>query len=172
MDRRDFLAGAGGSLAATLAGCFKGLSGGESPQTGDAESTTRFLEEDETPESAGARKFLAAVDEQTNGVYRTREDGETERIGRFSEAGDVWIVHYYGQPTARGLFLEEIEALAIAFVSHRPDGVSLDARSLHECTTGTWGVRAETAAAYEDGEIDRIEFVDRVQERAEIVNNC
>lgn len=172
MDRRDFLAGAGGSLAATLAGCFEGLSGGESPQTGDEESTTQFLKEDETPESPGAREFLAAVDEKTNGMYRTREDGETERIGRFSEAGDVWTVHYYGQPTGRGIFREEIEALAIAFLSHRPDGISLDARSLHECTTGKWGVRAETAAAYENGEIDRIEFVDRVQEEAEVLNSC
>lgn len=187
MNRRGYLTGAVGYLAATLAGCLRGTpredwensegdgetSGGGCAQSlataGDDEG--RFLEANETPESAGARELLATVEAETEGLARFT-DGDTERVG-FSEGADVWALRYRGAPHAGAdRFREEIAALAAAFASNRPDGVSLTATSLHECTTGTWHVCADTAAAFDRGELDREAFVDRVWEDAETENDC
>jgi len=136
------------------------------------DSASRYLKEDETPESAGAREFLGVVAEETDGLARFKGDGDTWRVG-FSEGDETWEIKYRGNPhSGDDRFREEIAELSTAFASHRPDGVSLEATSLHECTTGTWQVRADLAAAYERGELDRTAFVDRVQETAETVNNC
>lgn len=181
------------SLAAMLAGCVGGSPGEEStdgtpgeessdgtpeeesrgcPQTDD-DPEDRFLKEGETPESAGAQEFLATVKEVADEMYRFKGSRDSYRIG-FSDAGVVWEIKYIGNPhTGDDQFREEIAALATAFVSNRPDGVSLEATSAHvECTVGYWQVCADTAAAYESGDLDRATFVDRVHERAEIVNNC
>lgn len=172
MDRRGFLTGAGASLVATVAGCLGGTSGGDRRDGPQNDSMERFLEAGETPESAGAREFLATVEEETDGLTRFTDDDNTERIG-FSDDGDTWEIRYHGTPHAgEDRFREEIAELSTGFASNRPDGVSLAARSLHECTTGTWQVRAETAAAYERGGLDREAFVDRVHETAEITNDC
>ena len=180
MDRRLFLAGAGASLVATLAGCLGGTSGEntsgrecrESTLNHDNNSEERFLEEGATPGSTGAREFLATVEEETDGLTRFRGDGDTWRIG-FSEEGNTWEIKYRGTPHGgEDRFREEIAKLSPAFASNRPDGVSLAATSLHECTTGTWHVCADPAGAYERGELDRETFVDRIHENAEVVNNC
>ncbi len=185
MERRTFLAGAGASLATTLAGCLGVTPGEETPGEGtpggecrestlnhDSESEERFLEEGASPESPGAREFLATVEEETDGLTRFRGDGDTWRIG-FSEEGDTWEIKYRGTPHAgEDRFREEIAELSTAFASNRPAGVSLAATSLHECTTGTWRVCADTAGAYERGELDRKTFVDRVHGNAEVVNDC
>lgn len=132
----------------------------------------RFLRENETPESAGAKQLLATVEEETDGLAWFTDANNTGRIG-FSEAGDTWEIRYRGTPhVGDDRFREEIAELATTFASNRPDGVSLKATSFHECTTGTWHVCAGTAAAYERGELDRKAFVDSVYERAEVVNNC
>jgi len=87
--------------------------------------------------------------------------------------GDTWEIHYRGTPhVGEDQFRAELRELATAFASNRPDGVSLEATSIHECTTGMWHVCAETAVAYERGQLDRRRFVDRIHARAEIVNNC
>lgn len=166
MHRRAF-------LAATLAGC-PGFSSGDGsggrPQ--DDDPTGGFLREDERPESAGAEEFLATVEGVTDGLARLKREGDTRRIG-FREDADTWEIRCRGAPYAGDAgFREELAELSTAFASHRPDGVSLEARSLHECTTGDWQVRAGVAAAYEGGELDRQPFADRVHERAETVNNC
>lgn len=185
MDRRVFLAGTGLSVAATLAGCLGETPGEGTPGEGtsdvecrentlnhDDDSEERFLEEGKTPESPGAREFLAAVEEETDGLTRFRGDSETFRVG-FSEEGNTWEVKYRGTPHGGGdRFREEIGELSTAFASNRPDGVSLAATSLHECTTGTWHICADTAGAYDRGELDRATFVDRIQENAEVVNDC
>lgn len=92
------------------------------------------------------------------------------RIG-FSDAGQVWEIKYYGPPRVE--FREEIATLSTAFVSNRPDGVSLEATSLEvDCETKYWQVCTDTAAAYERGDLDRTSFVDKVYEKSEVVNNC
>ncbi|MEF8813790.1 MAG: hypothetical protein V5A55_08230 [Halovenus sp.] len=175
MNRRAFLTGAGASLAAALAGCLGEASGEgceDSLQTDEDDSMGRFLGEDETPENTGARKLLTTVEEVTDGVTRFTDANNTERIG-FSEDGDTWEIRYRGTPHAgEDRFREEIAELSTTFASNRPDDVSLMARSLHECTTGTWHVCADTATAYERGQLDRKTFVDRVYGTAEVVNNC
>lgn len=170
MRRRELLSSCCLALSG-LAGCTEDEGeDGEPPQNDD--SLSRFLAEDETPESAGAEEFLAVVEEETDGLMRYEGDGDTRRIG-FSEDGDTWEIRYDGTPHGgEDRFREEIAELATAFASHRPDGVSLEVTSLHECTTGTWRVSADLAAAYERGELDRETFVDRVLEGAEVVNNC
>lgn len=188
MNRRGCLTGAAGCLAATLAGCLRGTPGenGETPgedgkvaEEGCAQSLAtagddedRFLVANATPESPGARELLATVEAETDGLTRFTDDDGTERIG-FSDAGDLWELRYRGTPHAgEDRFREEIAALAATFASNRPDGVSLTAASLHECTTGTWHVCAEAAAAFDRGELDREAFVDEVWETAEIENDC
>jgi len=173
MDRRGFLAGAGLSLAALLAGCTEDDEASqESPENGD-DTEKEFLEEGETPESPGAEAFLETVAEVTGGRTGFSRADDTWRI-RFSEAGDTWTIEYYGEVVGSDEeFREEIAALATAFVSHRPDGVSLEATSAHvECTVGKWWVSAETAAAYDRGELDRETFIDTVYESVETENNC
>lgn len=173
MQRRVFLAGAGTPLAVTLAGCpesFSGDGSGGRPQ--DDDPTGGFLREDERPESAGAEEFLVTVEEVTDELARFKRESDTRRIG-FSEDGDTWEIRCRGAPHAGDAgFREELAESSTAFASHRPDGVSLEARFLHGCTTGDWQVRAGVAAAYEGEEPDRQPFVDRVHERAETVNNC
>jgi hypothetical protein len=175
MERRSFLAGAGGSLAATLAGCLEERAEAdceERLQDDDTTSEEQFLQEGERPESEGAEEFLATVAEVTGG--RTGFDGrdDTWRI-RFSETEGLWTIEYFGAVGGNeDRFHEEIAALAIAFATHRPAGVSLKATANHECSTGTWHVCAETAAAYERGDIDRETFAERVQRTAETMNNC
>jgi len=182
MDRRGFLSGAGASLAATLAGCLGGMSEGDKGSPGgdcrlrlernENDSMKRYLEKNETPDNAGARDLLATVEDETDGLAIYTGPDNTDRVG-FSEAGDTWELKYRGTPHAgEDRFQEEIAELATTFASKRPDGVSLVATSLHECTTGTWHVCAGTVAAYERGELDRQKFLDRVYESAEIVNNC
>lgn len=175
MKRRTYLAEAGGSLVVTLAGCL-GETGQadceERLQDDEAASEPQFLEEGERPESEGAEGFLTTVAEVTGG--RTGFDGrnDTWRI-RFSETGDIWRIKYSGAVGgSEDRFHEEITALAVAFATHRPAGVSLKATANHECTTGTWHVCAETVAAYDRGGINRETFVERVQGTAETVNNC
>lgn len=188
MNRRRYLTGAVGCLAATLAGCLRGAPGGDGGASGEDGETAeegcaqslatvgdgsedRFLEADETPERPGARELLATVEAETDGLTRFTDD-DTERVG-FSDAGDVWELRYRGTPHAGAdRFREEVAALAAAFASNRPDGVSLRATSLHECTTGTWHVCADTAAAFDRGELDRESFVDRVWDTVETENNC
>lgn len=175
MERRAVLAGVWSSLAATLAGCLGAPSAAdcrESLQTDDDDPEERFLEDGEPPESAGAREFLRTVAELTGGRTGFGGRNDTWRV-RFSEAGDTWEISYRGTPHAGDdRFRAEIGGLATAFAANRPDGVSLQATSIHECTTGRWHVCAETAAAYERGELGRRRFVDRVHARAEVVNNC
>ncbi|WP_144797376.1 hypothetical protein [Halorubrum depositum] len=183
MNRRGCLTGAAGCLAAALAGCLRGTPGeegddGDTADSGCAQTPAtagdgeeRFLAANETPENPGARELLAAVEAETDGVTRFTDDG-VERVG-FSEGGDVWEIRYHGALHAgEDRFRDEISALSAAFASNRPDGVSLRATSLHECTTGTWHVCAETAVAFDRGELDREAFVDEVWEAAEIENNC
>lgn len=175
MDRRSLLAGAGAALVAASAGCLGGSSdsaSGTSPRTDGANGTERFLAADETPESGAARAFLATVREETDGLYRFTDEADTERKG-FRQGERTWELLYYGTPhTGDERFREEIAVLATAFASHRPDGVSLSAESYHECTTGTWRVTADTAAAYDAGELDRETFLQEVYETAEVVNDC
>ncbi|OYR44615.1 MULTISPECIES: hypothetical protein [unclassified Halorubrum] len=188
MNRRGCLSGVAGCLAATLAGCTRGApdedggtagDGAETPGTGCAQDPAtagddeeRFLAANETPESPGARELLAAVEAETDGLTRFTDDDGTERVG-FDEGGDVWELRYRGAPHAgEDRFRGEISALSAAFASNPPDGVSLWATSLHECTTGTWHVCAEAAAAFDRGELGREAFVDRVWDTAEIENNC
>lgn len=171
MRRRTLLSSC--CLAASgLAGCVEFEEEPEAtPQTDDDEDSP-FLEEGETPESDGAEKFLETVAEVTGGRTGFNGNDDTWRI-RFSEEGDTWEIRYNGTPhSGEERFREEFAELAIAFASHRPDGVSLEARSGHECTAGHWQVSADDAAAYEHGDIDRDTFVDRIEESAEIVNNC
>jgi hypothetical protein len=171
MDRRTFLAGTKLPLAAVLAGCPEDDEvSQDSPEDDDSEEED-FLEEGETPESDGAREFLITVAEVTGGRTGFHGNDDAPRI-RFSEDGDTWTIKYYGDSISGEPFREEIGELSTAFMSHRPDGVSLEAVVLHECTTGTWEVRADTAAAYERDELDRKEFVDRVFETLEKENNC
>lgn len=180
MNRRACLAGAAGCLAATLAGCLGG-SGADGGPPNDgcarslstaADSEKRFLEASETPESPAARELLTIVETETDGPTRFTDDDGVERIG-FSDAGDVWVLRYRGTPHAgEERFREEVAALAAAFASHRPDGASLRATSLHECTTGTWHVCADAAAAFGRGELDREAFVDSVWDTAETESNC
>lgn len=170
MDRRGYLTGVGASLVAMLSGCTE--TEGESrsrPQNGDSEE--QFLEEGETPESPGAREFLATVAEVTGGRTGFHGRDDTWRI-RFSEDGDIWKIKYYGTTLSGEPFREEIAELSIAFTSHRPDSISLEAVVLHECMTGSWEVSADTAAAYELEELDRKAFVDRVYGTVETENNC
>lgn len=168
MNRRGFVTGGGASLAATFAGCLgvdKGTAKDDSGTSGEDcrdslessdDSMERFLKEDETPESAGTRELLATVEEETDGLTRFTDANNTGRIG-FSEDGDTWELRYRGTPHAgKERFREEIAELSTTFALNRPDGVSLVAMSLHECTTGTWHVCADTAAAYERGELDRV----------------
>ena len=181
MNRRACLTGTAGCLAAMLAGCLGGPSGadGGPPSEGcaqrlatAADSDERFLGASETPESPGARELLATVEAETDGPTRFTGDDGVERIG-FSDAEDIWVLRYRGTPHAgEERFREEVATLAAAFASHRPDGASLRATSLHECTTGTWHVCADAATAFERGELDREAFVDAVWDTAEIENNC
>lgn len=175
MHRRAVLAGVGASLPAAFVGCLGAPSAAdcrESLQTDDDDPEERFLDDGESPESDGAREFLTTVAEVTGGRTGFEGTDDTWRI-RFSEAGDTWEISYRGTPHAGDeQFRAEIGTLAVAFAANRPDGVSLEATSIHECTTGRWHVRAETAAAYERGELGRRRFVDRVHARAEVVNNC
>jgi hypothetical protein len=171
MDRRSFLAGTGLSFAALLAGCRGDDEvSQDSPENDDGEEEN-FLEEGETPESDGAREFLSNVAEVTGGRTGFHGNDEAPRI-RFSEDGDTWTIKYYGDSISGELFREEIGELSTVFTSHRPDGVSLEAVVLHECTTGTWKVNADTAAAHVRDEVGRKEFVDRVFETLETENNC
>lgn len=170
MERRVFLAGAGVPLAAILTGCTGPEKASQNrPQSDDSEE--RFLEAGETPESPGAREFLAIVAEETGGRTGFHGGDDTWRI-KFSEDSDTWEIRYYGTTLSGNQFREEIAELSTAFASHRPDGVALEATVLHECTTGHWEVRAETAAAYDSEELDRDEFVARVYESVETENNC
>jgi len=190
MHRRGYLTGAAGCLAATLAGCLRGAPGGDGGTAGEdgddgetagegcaqslatvGDDEKRFLAANETPESPGARELVATVEAETDGLTRFTDD-DAERIG-FSEGEDVWEIRYRGAPHGGAdRFREEVAVLSTAFASNRPDGVSLTAKSLHECTTGTWHVCAADAAAFDRGELDREAFVDRVQENAEVENNC
>lgn len=175
MDRRGFLAGIGGTLMATIAGCFGGTAAADCEQnlqTEAADAEDRFLDEGETPESDGAVEFLTTVAEVTGGRTGFDGDEDTWRI-RFGETDALWMIEYYGDvASGNDRFREEIAALATAFASHRPDGVSLKATAIHECTTATWHVCADTAEAYEQGDLDRETFVERVHETAESENNC
>jgi len=188
MNRRGCLSGVAGCLAATLAGCLRGAPGedggtagddAETPETGCAQSPAtagddeeRFLAANETPENPGARELLTAVEEETEGLTRFTDDDGTERVG-FSDGEGVWELRYRGAPhSGSDRFREEIATLSAAFASDRPEGVSLRATSLHECTTGTWHVCAETAAAFDRGALGREAFVDRVWDTAEVENNC
>jgi hypothetical protein len=189
MNRRVLLAGVGTSLVATAAGCLgestdengapteaddgtPGTDCSESIEISDDDSLERFIKVNEAPESAGARKLLAAVENGTDGLMYYKGSLDTGRLG-FNDAGETWELRYRGAPHVdEERFREEIAELATTFASNRPDGVSLTATSLHECTTGTWHVCAETAAAYESGELDRESFVDSVHETAEFVNDC
>jgi len=171
MDRRAFLAGTGLSFAAVLTGCTEDDEVSQDRPENDDGKEEDFLEEGETPESDGAREFLTTVAEVTGGRTGFHGNDDAPRI-RFSEDGDTWTIRYYGDSISGELFREEIGELSTAFTSHRPDGVSLKAVVLHECTTGTWEVSADTAAAYERDELDRKEFVDRVFETLEKENNC
>ncbi|MEF8757508.1 MAG: hypothetical protein V5A33_04655 [Halobacteriales archaeon] len=176
MNRRGFLAGAGASLAAALAGCLGEGTGevdcSESLQDDAADSEEQFLQEGHQPESDDAEEFLATVAEVTGGRTGFEGRNDTWRIG-FGETDEVWTIRYSGNVGgSNDRFREEIVALATAFAAHRPDGVSLKATANHECTTGTWHVCADTAAAYERGELDRETFVERVQGTVETINNC
>lgn len=173
--RRTFLAGAGGSLAVTIAGCLGRTAEADCEERlhdGETASEEQFLQEGERPESEGAEEFLTTVAEVTGG--RTGFDGrdDTWRI-RFSEMVDIWIIKYFGEVgESNDRFQEEITALAIAFTKHRPAGVSLAATASQECMSGTWHVCTEIATAYERGELNRETFIERVQATAETVNNC
>lgn len=177
MDRRTCLVQAGTSLVATLAGCLgePETSEEDCPECGSSEDTdseAQFLEEGQRPESEGAEAFLTTVAEVTGGRTGFEGRDDTWRV-RFSETDETWTIEYYGAVAGSDdRFREEIAALATAFATHRPDGVSLNATAIHECTTGTWHVRAETAAAYERGDIGRETFIDRVQATAETENDC
>ena len=171
MDRRAFLAGAGLSLAAVFSGCSGDDEASRNSPANDDGEEAAFLKEGETPESDGAREFLVTVAEVTGGRTGFRGNDDAPRI-RFAEDGDTWTVEYYGDYLGGELFREEIEALSTAFTTNRPDGVSLEAVVLHECTTGTWEVSAGTAAAYEREELGRDAFVERVYETVEKKNNC
>lgn len=168
MDRRSLLAAAGTTLAATLGGCSE--SGGGS-RAGDGGGTPRFLRAGATPESEAARSFLATVRAETEGLYRFTGDDEADRKG-FRAGADSWTLLYHGRPHVPDAFRAEVGTLATSFVETRPDGVSLRAESYHECTTGEWGVRADTAAAHDRGALDRAAFVDEVRSRAEITDGC
>jgi hypothetical protein len=171
MDRRAFLAGAGLSITAVLAGCTGDDEGSqESPENGDDEEE-EFLEEGETPESDGAREFLETVAEVTGGRTGFHGNDDAPRV-RFSENEETWTIRYYGDSISGEPLREEIAEISTAFTSNRPDGVSLEAVVLHECTTGTWEVSADTAAAYEREELDRDAFIQRVYETVEKENNC
>jgi hypothetical protein len=180
MDRRAFLTGTGLALTAVLAGCMGDDEvsqdspddevSQDSPENGDGDAD-EFLAEGETPESDGAREFLTTVAEVTDGRTGFHGNDDAPRI-RFSEDGDTWTIKYYGDHVSGELLREQIGELSTAFTSHRPDGVSLEALVLHECTTAVWEVSADTAAAYEREELDRKEFVDRVFETLEKKNNC
>lgn len=187
MNRRAFLSGVGASLAVTAGGCLEdsseeepaeqdgGTSGedcSESIEPSEDDSLERFLTEDKTPESAGARELLATVENETDGLMYYKGSLDTGRVG-FNEERDTWELRYRGTPHVdEERFRAEIATLSTTFASNRPDGVSLAATSLHECTTGTWHVCAATAAAHARVEIDRQTFVDRVTETAEVVNDC
>jgi hypothetical protein len=170
MDRRTFLSSC--CLAASgLAGCVEFKEESETtPQTDDDEDSP-FIEEGETPESDGAEEFLETVAEVTGGRTGFHGKDDAPRV-LFSEDGDTWTIKYYGDYISGEPLREEIAELSTAFTSHRPDGVSLEAVVLHECTTGAWEVSADTAAAYDRGELDREAFVDRVYESVETENNC
>jgi len=171
MDRRGFLAGAGLPIVAALAGCIGGNEPSqERPEDGDGEEE-EFLKEGETPESDGARAFLETVAEVTDGRTGFHGNDDAPRI-RFSEDEERWTIKYYADSVSGEPFREEISELSTAFTSNRPDGISLDAVVLHECTTATWRVSADTAAAYERQELDRDAFVQRVYETVEMENNC
>lgn len=171
MDRRAFLAGTGLSIAVVLAGCTGGdKASQESPENGDDEEE-EFLEEGKTPESDGAREFLETVAEVTGGRTGFHGNDDAPRI-RFSEDEETWTIKYYGDYISGEPLREEIAELSTAFTSNRPDGVSLEAVVLHECTTGTWEVSADTAAAYEREELDRDAFTESAYETVEKKNNC
>jgi len=171
MERRAFLAGAGLSIAAVLAGCTGGDEASqESPENG-GDDEEEFLEEGETPESDGAREFLETVAEVTGGRTGFHGNDDAPQI-RFREGEGTWKIKYYGDSTSGEPLREEIAELSTAFASNRPDSVSLEAVVLHECTTGTWEVSAGTAAAYEREELGRDAFVERVYETVEKKNNC
>lgn len=177
MDRRAFIVGAATSSIATLAGCLGGTETAEEdcPECrpdADTDSEAQFLEEGQRPESDGAEEFLTTVAEVTGGRTGFQGRDDTWRI-RFGETSETWTIEYHGEVAgSKDRFREEIAALATAFATHRPDGVSLNATALHECTTGTWHVSAETAAAYERGDIDRETFIERVQATVKTENNC
>lgn len=170
MDRRAFLLSC--CLAASgLAGCVEFEEESEAtPQTDDDEDPP-FLEEGETPESDGAEEFLETVAEVTGGRTGFHGKDDAPRV-LFSEDEATWKINYSGDYTSGELLREQIGELATAFTSHRPDGVSLEATVRHECTTVTWKISADTATAYDRGELDREAFIDRVYESVESENNC
>lgn len=135
------------------------------------DSGEQFLAEGETPTSLGAREFLATVAEVTGGRTGFHGEDDTWRV-KFSDVGDTWQIRYYGTTLSGEPFREELAELSTAFVEHRPDGVSLEATVLHECTTGTWEVDVDTATAYEQEELSREEFLNTVYESVETENNC
>lgn len=175
MHRRTFIAGAGASLGATLTGCLGATGEATCAERLRAETDNvddRFLPEGEKPEAEGAVAFLRVVAEATGG--RTGFDGGdgAPRL-RFAETGSIWTVEYYADVVGQSEpFYEEIGAIARAFTTHRPDGVALNARALHECQTGVWHVCPDPAASYGEGELGREAFQERVRETVAIQNNC
>lgn len=172
--RRDFLQGLVVASTIRIAGCGMMMTPGtptEMRTETENDSETRFLKEGETPDGPGAREFLETVAEVTGGRTGFHGEDDTWRV-RFSENGDTWQIKYYGTALSGEPFREELADLSTAFASHRPNGMSLEATVRHECTTGTWEVSADTAAAYEREELSRKEFVNRVYESVETENNC
>jgi len=152
MRRRSVLA-AGGSCLVAIAGC----AGDRDPA---AESTPRALTESTPSHSKSRDAFRSAVE-------RNADDVQTVSLG-----GNDWTVAYSTDTCCGDPFEAHQASLARNFSSVRPENVSLNVTTFHECTNIHWRIPAQLARKHGSGAIDTETFVRRVQNTTSRESQC
>jgi hypothetical protein len=152
MRRRSVLATCGSCLAA-IAGC-----------AGDRESAAESTSTDSiesTPSHSNPRDaFRSAVKRNADHVETVSLDGKD------------WTVAYSSDTCCGDAFKAHQATLARNFSSVRPENVSLNVTTFHECMNIHWRISAQLAHKHRSREIDTKTYLSRVQNTTSRESQC
>ena len=164
MRRRALLA----ALAATVAGCTG--TGDDGAAAGPTATGTA------TPTSAGTPTPSPTVSVPGTPPTNTAQGFEqaiSERVSvrELRRESTTWTLRYHTDVVVGPPFVREQLEIAKQFAAYRPEGVSLSATALHECTAVEWRVPAAVARRYRADEVDVATLRVRVGETTERTND-
>ena len=152
MRRRSLLA-IGGSCLGAIAGCV----GNRDPAADLPPS-----------ESSDSTSSHATSKDQ----FRSAVEGTTDDVETMSLDGTDWTVAYSYEACCGDPFEAHQAALARNFSTVRPENVSLNVTTFHECMEIHWRIPARLAREHGTGEIDTETYVSRVQSTTSRESQC